>query len=243
MRRRNRLPSPALLVAVAALVAALGGSAIALPGKKTVKENDLANDIVASKHIKPAAVKGSDLQEDILKSKHIVDGAVGAEDLAEPEPYEEVTTFADGGQNDCQWYDGIADAPGLNPVSYYKDPFGIVHLAGTVRAQDGPGGDTACDDNQDQIAFTLPPGYRPENAEIQGGILGQFAAIAPYNGLSSGPITVPAGTVIVPFLTSGAREVSLDGMTFRAVDTANLQRAGSPARLPAFGRIAAAASR
>ena len=253
MRRRDRLSSPALLVAVVALVAALGGSALALPGKKTVKENDLANNIVDSKNVKPEAVKGSDIHEDVLKSKHIVDGAVGSEqisdgevgakDLAEPEPYENVTDFGDGGQNDCQWYDGTVDAPEINPVSYYKDPFGIVHLAGTARAEDGPGGDMLCDDNADQVAFTLPPGYWPDNAEVQGGIMDQFVAIAPENGLVSGPISVPAGTVVVPFLSSGTNpEVSLDGITFRAIDTTNLLRAGSPARLPGFDRIAAAAS-
>lgn len=243
MKQRNRLPSPALLVAVAALIAALGGSAIALPGTKTVKENDLANDIVASKHLKPEAVKGSDIHEDSLKSKHIADDQVGAEDLAEPEPYKTVTDFADGGQNDCQWYDGTADTPGGNPVSYYKDPFGIVHLAGTARAKDGPGGDGACDDLGDQVAFTLPPGYQPDNGELQGGLLDEVVMIAPENGLTGGGISAPAGTVIVPFLlTATDEEITLDGMTFRAVDTTNLQRAESPARMPALDRMISAAS-
>ena len=48
---RKRLPSPAIIVAIVALVAALGGSAVALQGKNSVKSNDIA----------PGAVKGKDI--------------------------------------------------------------------------------------------------------------------------------------------------------------------------------------
>jgi hypothetical protein len=54
-------PSPALLVAMCALVLALTGSAVALQGKNTVKGNDIA----------PGAVKPADI--DLVK----VDGEVG----------------------------------------------------------------------------------------------------------------------------------------------------------------------
>jgi hypothetical protein len=59
--RSNKLPSPALLVAMCALVLALSGSAIALKGHNTVKGNDIA----------PGAVKPADI--DLVK----VDGEVG----------------------------------------------------------------------------------------------------------------------------------------------------------------------
>src|SRR6266511_3539089 len=57
----GRRPSPALVVAVAALVAALSGTAAALQGHNTVKSNDIA----------PRAVKSSDIGV----------GAVGAKQL------------------------------------------------------------------------------------------------------------------------------------------------------------------
>ena len=46
-----RRPSPAMIVAVIALVAALGGVAVALPGRNSVKSKDIA----------PHAVKRSDI--------------------------------------------------------------------------------------------------------------------------------------------------------------------------------------
>ncbi|MGH2982315.1 MAG: hypothetical protein ACRDKV_09780 [Solirubrobacterales bacterium] len=45
-------PSPAMVVAVIALVAALGGAAVALPGRNSVRSND----------IKPKNVRGSDIR-------------------------------------------------------------------------------------------------------------------------------------------------------------------------------------
>ena len=58
-----RRPSPALIVAIVALVAALAGSAIALPGKNTVKKNDIAKNAVVSKAIKNDKVTGADVNE------------------------------------------------------------------------------------------------------------------------------------------------------------------------------------
>jgi hypothetical protein len=68
---RGRLPSPALLVAVVALVAALTGSAVALQGKNSVKSNDIAPGAVKGKDIATGAVKPPKL--DLIK----VDGVPG----------------------------------------------------------------------------------------------------------------------------------------------------------------------
>lgn len=61
-----RRPSPALIVAVVALVAALAGSAIALPGKNTVQSNDIKKNAVRSSDIKNDNVKGVDIKESSL---------------------------------------------------------------------------------------------------------------------------------------------------------------------------------
>lgn len=55
--KRRKLPSPAMLVAIVALVVGLTGSAVALKGKNSVKSNDIA----------PSAVKGSDIHKQAIK--------------------------------------------------------------------------------------------------------------------------------------------------------------------------------
>ena len=67
---KRRLPSPAMLVAICALVVGLTGSAVALQGKNSVKSNDIA----------PSAVKASDIHKlavhppalDLFKTKGVV---------------------------------------------------------------------------------------------------------------------------------------------------------------------------
>ena len=70
-QRRRRLPSPAMIVAMIALVAALTGSAVALQGKNSVKSNDIA----------PKAVKGSDIATDAVKKRIVKDSAITAPKL------------------------------------------------------------------------------------------------------------------------------------------------------------------
>jgi hypothetical protein len=70
-RVSKRLPSPAMLVAIVALVAALTGSAVALQGKNSVKSNDIAPNAVKGKDIATGAIKPLDL--DLIK----VDGEAG----------------------------------------------------------------------------------------------------------------------------------------------------------------------
>ena len=71
MLRKLKRPSPAMLVAIIALVAAMSGSAIALQGKNSVKSNDIA----------PGSVKGPDIADGAVSSPKLdlikVDGASG----------------------------------------------------------------------------------------------------------------------------------------------------------------------
>jgi len=69
--RAGRLPSPAMVVAVIALVVAMSGAAIALPGKNSVKSNDIKRGAVKGTDIATGAVKPADL--DLIK----VDGEAG----------------------------------------------------------------------------------------------------------------------------------------------------------------------
>ncbi len=88
--RRSRRPSAGLLVASLALVLAASGSSTALPGRGSVKADDLAKNSVTSKAIRAGAVKSSDLAsgsvgstalaQDGVRSTHLADNAVrGAE--------------------------------------------------------------------------------------------------------------------------------------------------------------------
>ena len=86
-------PSPALVVALAALVAAMSGAAIALPGKNTVQRNDIKNGAVSgkkiargaitSKQIKGKSVRGNRLKDKAIKAKQIADDAIGSAQVAE----------------------------------------------------------------------------------------------------------------------------------------------------------------
>ncbi len=60
-----RLPSPSMLVAVIALVAALSGSALALPGKGKVNGGDIKSDSIKSRHIRDGKIRVADVEESL----------------------------------------------------------------------------------------------------------------------------------------------------------------------------------
>ncbi len=79
---RRARPSAAMIVAVIALVAAVGGTAVGLPGKKSVDKNDLKKNVVKSKIIKDGQVKTADIGAGEVNSGDIGNGEVGAGDIA-----------------------------------------------------------------------------------------------------------------------------------------------------------------
>jgi hypothetical protein len=85
------------------------------------------------------------------------------------------------------------------PPSYYKDPYGIVHLHGLMK--DGTVGAVP--------AFTLPAGYRPAERSL---------FIASANGGVCRPDIQPNGEVQISIMGSGGGTgyVSLDNVHFRA---------------------------
>lgn len=62
MLGRVKRPSPALIVAMVALVAALGGTAVGLPGKKNIDGNDLKKNVVGLKSMKNNSVGPAELK-------------------------------------------------------------------------------------------------------------------------------------------------------------------------------------
>jgi hypothetical protein len=73
----NPRKNPALVVAIVALVAAMGGSAVALPGKGSIDRNDVKKNAIASKAIRNGQVKGVDIARGAVTGANIADGAVG----------------------------------------------------------------------------------------------------------------------------------------------------------------------
>lgn len=69
-------PSPALIVAVTALVVAMSGAAIALPGRGSVDSGDLAKGSVKQKAIAKGAVGSKQIIGKSIKGNRLKDGAI-----------------------------------------------------------------------------------------------------------------------------------------------------------------------
>ena len=84
MRRffAHRSPSPSMAVAFIALVAALSGTAIALPGKNTVDSGDLKNGQVKGKDIGKNAVTAKKVKNGTLTGADVKDASLTPSDFS-----------------------------------------------------------------------------------------------------------------------------------------------------------------
>ena len=87
IKNRIGLPSPALVVGCVALSIALGGTAAALPGVRTVQDNDLKTNSVTARAIRADAVRESEIQA----------GAVQDTELGTIVSRKDTTSIPDGG--------------------------------------------------------------------------------------------------------------------------------------------------
>src|SRR5690242_2075365 len=78
MSFKSMLPRPAMIVAVVALVAALGGSAYAAT---KIGTEDIQNDAITARQVQNDSLKGKDFKEGGLKGSDIKDGSVTLKDL------------------------------------------------------------------------------------------------------------------------------------------------------------------
>ncbi len=86
-------PTPAMIVAMVALVAAMSGAAIALPGKGTVSTNDIkkaaitkkliAKGAVGSQQIIGKSIKGNRIKDKGVKAKQIADATITEKQIAD----------------------------------------------------------------------------------------------------------------------------------------------------------------
>lgn len=99
-----------------------------------------------------------------------------------------------GAQGQPAFQNGWVNFGGVDAVcSFYKDPWGIVHVKGTIKSG-----------TASSIVFTLPAGYRPQHTEF-------FAIVA--NGAFGYCTVTPAGDVTVVGSTT---YTTISGITFRA---------------------------
>ena len=112
MRRRllTRGPSPAMLVAIVALVSSMTGGAVAA---KLITGDDIAKNAVKSKHIKNKGVKGKDLKRNAVKSGHVRDGSLLSTDFKADElPAGETGPQGPDGPKGADGADGADGAEG-----------------------------------------------------------------------------------------------------------------------------------
>jgi hypothetical protein len=76
-------PTPAMFVALIALVMAMSGAAVALPGKNSVDSTDLAKGSVTTRAIEKGAVGSKQIDGKSIKGNRLKDGAVKADQLAD----------------------------------------------------------------------------------------------------------------------------------------------------------------
>jgi hypothetical protein len=79
MSFKTMLPRPAMIVAVVALIAALGGSAYAAA---KIGTNDIQNDAITARQVKNDSLRGKDFREGGLKGTDIKDGKITLKDLS-----------------------------------------------------------------------------------------------------------------------------------------------------------------
>jgi len=205
MRIFKQKPSPAIIVAIAALVVAVGGTAFAGPiaeislskgEKKQIRKisRNIANKVSNRRITKraPALTVAGAQNANTANTAKTADSAKDAEQLGGTS----ASGYAKSQQEDvtvATLLGAWVDEPGRAPVSFYKDNFGIVHLEGVTQSG---GGDI----------FFLPPGYRPG---------------ADANFLIYTSAVTPGGLFIgddgqVNLLAGNNEFVSLYGVTFRA---------------------------
>ena len=185
------------VVSVVALFVALGGTVYAA---HKIDGRAIRRSSVPGNRLKGNSVIGKQVKESSLKT---VPQAALADTVAAPENLRLV-----GAPGEPEFANGTFSVGGpFQPVAFYKDREGIVHLVGRV------GG--AQSNNK---IFQLPPGYRP-SAELGA----RFAVSCDCGGEPVGEVNVEGtsgkptfdGAVIVgnSIPTSG---IDLDGISFRA---------------------------
>ena len=217
-----RRPSPAMVVALIALVCALTGTAWAALGKNSVGSKQLKSNAVTTAKIKKEAVTAKKIKKGTITGTQVnlaKLGTVPSAQLANSIPPAEAThlvgapgqpAFESGSFNF-----GSTEGVTLQPAGFYKDHEGIVHLQGLVKI----GASSALGK-----MFTLPAGFRPANNTLV--FVNVFCAPLAEkcsDEKSTSPLIIAGSNVHLSgidlsggVISEQETSVSLDGVTFRA---------------------------
>jgi hypothetical protein len=143
-----------------------GGAAIAANqlGKNSVGTKQLKKNAVTSAKIKKNAVTTAKIKNEAVTGGKVNESTLGTVPSAalasSLSPLE--ATHLVGNSGEPGFENGSFNFPGeggigFNPVGFYKDHEGIVHLQGVAKV--GKGGPVTS-------VFTLPPGFRPASGKV-----------------------------------------------------------------------------
>src|SRR5215216_511732 len=79
----SRRPSPAMAIAFVALLVALSGTAVALPGTNTVNSGDIVNNTIRSKDVRNNTVRSKDVRNGSLTGADVQDNSLTGADINE----------------------------------------------------------------------------------------------------------------------------------------------------------------
>jgi hypothetical protein len=203
-RVRNRLTYANVMSSIAVFLVIGGATAFAALGKNTVGTKQLKKNAVTSAKIKKNAVTTAKIKKDAVTGAKVKESTLGPVPSAESIPPAEATHLV-GAPGEPPFENGSSNLPSappisLNPVGFYKDHEGIVHLQGIAKA------------GTEGIVFTLPPGYRPAS--------GKLIELEPVDELITlvvgSNVSVPGFDLSGKVLGSSGEPVVLDGITYRA---------------------------
>jgi hypothetical protein len=200
MKGRIRRPSPALIVAVVALIAALSGTAIGLPGNKNVDGNDLKKNVVAFKAMKNNSVGVKELKANSVnnsenarfKSSSTVKLSAAASQAAAPAT---VLISRDALQLVAKCY---LDAGAVEAHIFLRTT-----AAGAALESDG---DDSSGDGAEPVGGYVNPGESEDESEISTAAAG---AVGDADGDAENFIAIQGGTAIQGYAGSFAKQGAL----------------------------------
>jgi hypothetical protein len=174
-KRWRCLPSPAMVVALGALIMSAGGTVTAAAlltsanirdntirsvdvRDETIKSRDVDNGSLTGADVNNRSLTGADVQDNSLTGAGINESTLGKVPNADKLDGIDSSAFARrqaegfhqvGAAGEPPFQNGWSNLQfGFSTAGFYKDSEGLVHLKGTIRGGIG-------------LVFILPPGYRP----------------------------------------------------------------------------------
>ncbi len=178
MKRLRKLPSPALVLSIVALVAAISGVAAALPGKNSVDSGDIKNNSVKTGDVKNENLTGTDVKKGTIAGSDVKDNSITGTDVNEstlgPVPslqgHDAILAKLTNGQSQTLATNGAVSIVATCEIGVDVDPTATTTIGDRVRllaatTQDGAVMDGSTDHNggaltTDYLNAATPPDER-----------------------------------------------------------------------------------